>query len=96
MIPLLTAVKPDRYQCEQCKTLLFISKIYQWEIIIFQLSNKFNNLKLIKDIKIINLYNSKKNQYPAHYTAARESGYKKDIAEGRMCADCVGLIKALE
>lgn len=39
-------------------------------------------------------YNSKKNQYPAHYTATRESGYKKDIAEGRMCADCVGLIKA--
>ena len=39
-------------------------------------------------------YNSKKKQYPAHYTAAREAGYKKDIAEGKMCADCVGLIKA--
>lgn len=40
------------------------------------------------------LYNSKKKQYPAHYTAARESGYKKDISDGKMCADCVGLIKA--
>ena len=40
------------------------------------------------------LYNSKKNQYPSHYTAARESGYKKDISDGKMCADCVGLIKA--
>ena len=27
-------------------------------------------------------------------TSAREAGYKKDIAGGCMCADCVGLIKA--
>lgn len=40
------------------------------------------------------LYNSKRNQYPGHYTAARASGYAKDIAEGRWCADCVGMIKA--
>lgn len=40
------------------------------------------------------LYNSKKNQYPSHYTAARESGYMKDISDKKMCADCVGLIKA--
>lgn len=40
------------------------------------------------------LYNSKKKQYPSHYTADRTSGYMKDIAQGRMCADCVGLIKS--
>lgn len=40
------------------------------------------------------LYNSKKNQYPGHYTADRTSGYMKDIAAGKMCADCVGMIKA--
>lgn len=40
------------------------------------------------------LFNSKKKQYPDHYTDARESGYKKDISDGKMCADCVGLIKA--
>lgn len=40
------------------------------------------------------LFNSKKKQYPAHYTSAREAGYKKDIAGGCMCADCVGIIKA--
>ena len=40
------------------------------------------------------LYNSKKKQYPSHYTADRTTGYMKDIAQGRMCADCVGLIKS--
>lgn len=40
------------------------------------------------------LFNSKKKQYPAHYTSARASGYKADISNGCMCADCVGLIKA--
>lgn len=40
------------------------------------------------------LFNSKKKQYPDHYTNARESGYKKDISDSKMCADCVGLIKA--
>ncbi|MBE5791635.1 MAG: peptidoglycan-binding protein, partial [Clostridiales bacterium] len=33
-------------------------------------------------------------QYPSHYTAARESGYKKDINDGKMCSDCVGVIKS--
>ena len=40
------------------------------------------------------LYNSKKKQYPSHYTEARAAGYKKDISAGKMCADCVGLIKS--
>ena len=40
------------------------------------------------------LYNSKKKQYPSHYTASRAAGYQRDIAEHRWCADCVGMIKA--
>lgn len=40
------------------------------------------------------LYKSKKAQYPSEYTAAREADYQKDIQAGKMCADCVGLIKA--
>ena len=40
------------------------------------------------------LFTRKKAQYPSHYTAARESGYKKDINDKKMCADCVGLIKS--
>lgn len=40
------------------------------------------------------LYKSKKEQYPKYYTNARESGYKADISAGKMCADCVGLIKS--
>jgi len=40
------------------------------------------------------LYEAKKKQYPSHYTASRESGYMKDIAAGKRCADCVGMIKA--
>lgn len=40
------------------------------------------------------LYESKKRQYPGHYTADRTAGYMRDIAEGRWCADCVGLIKS--
>ena len=40
------------------------------------------------------LYESKKRQYPAHYTEDRTSGYMREIAEGRTCADCVGMIKA--
>ena len=40
------------------------------------------------------LYNRKKKQYPAHYTASRESGYMRDIANGSWCADCVGMIKS--
>ena len=40
------------------------------------------------------LYSGKKKQYPSHYTESRKSGYMKDIAEGRTCADCVGMIKS--
>ena len=40
------------------------------------------------------LYTRKKEQYPKQYTASRESGYKADIKAGKMCADCVGLIKS--
>ncbi len=34
---------------------------------------------------------SKAKQYPEHYTEDRMSRYKKDIAEHKICADCVGL-----
>ena len=40
------------------------------------------------------LYESKKKQYPKHYKADRTARYMQDIREGKMCADCVGLIKA--
>ena len=40
------------------------------------------------------LYESKKKQYPGHYTAARKAGYMRDISEGKWCADCVGMIKS--
>ena len=40
------------------------------------------------------LYKRKKEQYASHYTSSRESGYKADIKAGKMCADCVGLIKS--
>ena len=40
------------------------------------------------------LYNGKKNQYPSHYTAKRTAAYEADIKAGKMCADCVGMIKA--
>lgn len=40
------------------------------------------------------LYNSKRKQYPSHYGDSRTAGYMKDIAEGRTCADCVGMIKS--
>lgn len=36
---------------------------------------------------------SKKRQYPAHYTEDRMATYRRHIAEGRMCADCINLIK---
>lgn len=32
-------------------------------------------------------------QYPAHYKAGRMARYSRDIAEGRYCADCIGLAK---
>ena len=40
------------------------------------------------------LYNSKKKQYPKHYTDDRTTKYMKHISEGRYCADCIGLGKA--
>lgn len=40
------------------------------------------------------LYESKKKQYPSHYTDSRTAGYMKDIAAGKWCADCVGMIKS--
>ncbi len=40
------------------------------------------------------LYDSKRKQYPSHYGDGRTAGYMKDIAEGRTCADCVGMIKS--
>lgn len=40
------------------------------------------------------LFNSKRQQYPQHYGSDRMSGYMADIAAGKMCADCVGLIKS--
>lgn len=36
---------------------------------------------------------SKARQYPSAYTASRMSRYKADIAAGKKCADCIGLIK---
>ncbi len=39
------------------------------------------------------LYNSKRAQYPAHYTSARAAQYQRDIASGRTVCDCAGLIK---
>lgn len=40
------------------------------------------------------LYESKKKQYPSHYGSSRTKGYMRDIAEGKWCADCVGMIKS--
>jgi len=39
------------------------------------------------------LLSRKKEQYPSHYQESRMVGYRNDIAKGRRCADCVGLIK---
>ena len=39
------------------------------------------------------LLKRKAKQYPAHYTEARMPKYRKHIAEGRYCADCINLIK---
>lgn len=40
------------------------------------------------------LYESKKKQYPSHYTSSRTAKYMSQIEEGRWCADCIGLGKA--
>ncbi|MDO4355818.1 MAG: peptidoglycan-binding protein [Clostridia bacterium] len=36
------------------------------------------------------LLRSKAKQYPAHYGASRTARYRKDIAAGQICGDCVG------
>lgn len=35
----------------------------------------------------------KTRQYPTHYKDSRQDTYKKHIAQGKTCTDCVGLIK---
>ena len=35
----------------------------------------------------------KTKQYPTHYKDSRQAAYKKHIAAGKTCTDCVGLIK---
>ena len=39
------------------------------------------------------LLERKKAQYPEHYKSDRTARYNRDIAEGRMAADCIGLAK---
>lgn len=39
------------------------------------------------------LYKRKCVQYPEHYTAKRAPRYEIDIAQNRVCCDCVGMIK---
>lgn len=39
------------------------------------------------------LLTRKSAQYPEHYTATRMATYRQHIAEGRMCADCINLVK---
>lgn len=39
------------------------------------------------------LLERKTKQYPAHYTSSRMAQYKRDIAKGGICADCVGACK---
>ena len=39
------------------------------------------------------LLNSKSKQYPSHYGSSRTARYKADIADGKICADCVGACK---
>lgn len=37
------------------------------------------------------LLQRKKEQYPSHYGSSRTSKYNSDIANNRLCADCIGL-----
>lgn len=39
------------------------------------------------------LLKSKTNQYPAHYGSNRTATYQKQIAERKVCMDCIGMIK---
>ena len=36
------------------------------------------------------LLNRKAKQYPSHYTSSRMKRYKDDIAQKKVCADCIG------
>lgn len=40
------------------------------------------------------LLERKTNQYPDHYKSNRQAKYKKHIAEGKVCSDCIGLFKS--
>lgn len=40
------------------------------------------------------LLERKTNQYPSHYGSARQATYKKHIAAGKVCSDCIGLFKS--
>lgn len=40
------------------------------------------------------LLKNKAIQYPTHYTASRKNKYLKDIADKKVCMDCIGLFKA--
>lgn len=40
------------------------------------------------------LLKSKTKQYPAHYGEGRQATYKKHIAAGKVCSDCIGLFKS--
>ena len=40
------------------------------------------------------LLSRKAKQYPDHYGDSRMAKYKKHIAEGRVCSDCIGLFKS--
>lgn len=36
----------------------------------------------------------KARQYPGHYTDSRMAKYRRNIAEGKVCTDCIGLFKS--
>lgn len=40
------------------------------------------------------LLTSKTKQYPSHYRDSRQATYKKHIAAGKVCSDCIGLFKS--
>lgn len=39
------------------------------------------------------LLRSKARQYPSHYSSSRMPRYKKDVADRKVCMDCIGMIK---
>lgn len=64
---------------EWCQMMLDIGAVYNYGTTTAKCSNE--------------LLAAKTKQYPAHYTQSRMPRYKKDIAEGKVCCDCIGLIK---